>query len=285
MDMVSREALLVVVSLLIFAGCGSSAEVTDPKNMDEEKRIEWLLRKDLRFSNQMERRRENGVSEDRAVSYYVEQISGIDLEHLPRAVRSAYQGHRQAWESYYESLENAEVNMASSILGAIVRLKASGGADLAALGTMVSSLGESEVARAGRRVDKTWEKVRETASEGGASLQVSPFRYSDERLVSVAGIEVERGDWDPNLGGFGAPDIRLSLYLDGVPACFDEGKDSYTFSPSCSVLVRPSSEIRIRIVDDDINEPDPIGEWVGTGKQLSSIESFGKVRSIRLDSE
>lgn len=288
MNMRSVARFLPFLLPVLLLGCASSSGTKEVGQMNTAQQVEWLLSKDLRYANQMDRQRENGVSEEQAVSTYVDRIFGIDLSTLPQDVQTAYHEHRRAWREYERTLSSApKVDLASLVnLGqALMRLKASGAGDVAAWTTFLSEIESSQGGEVGRRIETTWKEVQNLAVQHEASVEVAPFRYPDEKLVSISEIEAEEGNWDPNLVGIAAPDIRLSVYLGETPACFVEGMDSYTLSPDCSFLVRPSSELKIRVVDDDINEPEVIGEWDGAGEDFLSTRSFDEVRRLVVERE
>jgi len=268
----------------LLAGCASSSKTKDVEEMEPERQVEWLLAKDQRFSNELGRRQENGVPSEQAISVYVDSISAVDLSPLPEDMRKAFGDHRDVWQQHEEVLTSSGVDFGSvaNIGQAALRAGGSGGWDISALLSLLrevqSELQSQEGEETLSKIDETWSEVQTFASEYGATVEVSPFRYPDERTVSVEEIEVEQDNWDPNFGSIAAPDIRLSVHVDGAPTCLSEGKDSYVFAPKCTFLIRPSSIVEIQVVDDDIGQPDVIGTWRGSGKELLSLRSFGKVR-------
>jgi hypothetical protein len=273
---------------LLLAGCASSSRTKNVEEMEPERQVEWILAKDQRFSNELGRRQENGVPSEQAISIYVDSISAVDLSPLPEDVRIAFGDHRDAWKQYGEVLSGSGVDLASvaNIGQAALRAEASGGWDISALLTLLREVQSEPQSQEGEetlsKIDETWSEVQTLASEYGATIEVSPFRYPDERLVSVEEVEVEQDNWDPNFGSIAAPDIRLSLRVDGAPTCLLEGKDGYVFAPKCTFLIRPSSIVEIQVLDDDIGQPDVIGTWEGYGEELLSLWSFEKVRRFAI---
>ena len=280
------KAVLLICVGVSLVGCGSSSQTAG--EMEPAQQAEWLLSKDKRYSNRMARQKANGISSEKAVANYVESIHAIDLSPLPSDLRSAYHEHRVAWESYEQQAgQMPELDMASVInVGqAVGRIVGSEGTDLLAWKSLLTSaVGTEETDQEGPTIESTWQDVQRLAVRLGATIEVKPYRYPDEKMVVVREIRVEDGNWDPNLLGAGPPDIRLSVLVNDTPMCRAEGKDSYNLSPECRFLIRPDTEVEIDVVDDDLNRPDPIGTWKGHGGAL--IEgglSFDEVLRISVE--
>ena len=255
--------------------------------MEPQAQIEHVLSKDQRYANQLARQLKNGISERQAIATYVENIFEIDVSPLPKDFRGAFHEHRQAWREQKEALSAAPKADSSSLMNvrqALVQIGGESRVDLGAWMNLISEIGASDGTGAENKIGETWERVQELAGQHGATVEVAPYRYPDETLVSL--VEAH-ATWDPGIARVAKSDVRLTLSVDGAEMCSLEEQDVYDHRVGCEFLVRPSSKVRAHLVDDNLDKPGPLGTWKGSGTELlsDSARSPSQVLRLRVERE
>ena len=278
-------SLLAFIVVFLTAGCSPTTDSKDLREMEPQAQIEHVLSKDQRYANQLARQLKNGISERQALATYVENIFEIDVSPLPKDFRLAFGEHRQAWREQKEALSAAPKADSSSLMNVRQALMQIGGesrVDLGAWMNLISEIGASDGNGAESKIGETWKRVQELAAQHGATVEVAPYRYPDETLVTLMEAHATL---DPSIRRATAPDIRLTLSVDGAEMCSLEEQDVYDHRVGCEFLVRPSSKVRAHLVDDDLDAPDSIGTWKGSGKELLSDSARSSGQVLRLTVE
>jgi len=247
--------LLGIVTGWLASGCQSTSDavrmadtVTEAvQKVTEGDKIEQLFEHDKRFEAQSKRYQQNGIPRSAAVTTAVDSMMSLDLGSYPREVRGAYSDHRDAWRAYQRVLTD----------------KSSQDKD-----------------RAIEQIERTWERMQQLAREYGATTSVDPYVYPGEETRTIVAVEVaeEVGDY------FSGPDINVKVYKDNRLVCDRSGVDARMIQPNCTLQVGPPSRVLIDVVEEDVQNDDPVASWEMTGAELlrQSTFSFGNVTSMRV---
>jgi hypothetical protein len=236
-------------------GCQSTSDavrvtetVTEAvQKVTEGETVEQLFAYDRRFKDLIERHQKNGVPQAMAVATAVDSMRSLDLGAYPREIRRAYADHREAWRGYHDALS---------------------------AGTFGDEDGAS------RKVDRTWQRLTKRAREYGATHSVDPYAYPGETMRTIVSVEVAEGVGDY----FSEPDVNVKVYKDNRLVCDRSGENARTVQPNCTLQVGPSSRVAVEVVEEDVQNDDPVASWETTGADLvgQSVFSFGNVENMRV---
>lgn len=213
----------------------------------ESERVEQLFAYDRRFKDQTERHQKNGVPQATAVATAVDSMRSLDLGGYPREIRRAYAEHREAWRGYHDGLTDG-------------------------------AFGDED--GASRDVERTWQRLTQLAREYGATHNVDPYAYPGETMRTIVAVEVAEGVGDY----FSEPDVNVMVYKDNQLVCDRSGENARTVQPNCTLQVGPSSRVAVEVVEEDVQNDDPVASWETTGADLirQSAFSFGNFKSMRV---